>query len=198
MQFEAKGEYRDIHLERNDEVTFTSLDGASMNDSVLRGVRIGAVSAKHVHMRRVRFEQCDLSNADWTECSLAEVIFTDCRLTGFRLTESLLQSCQFNDCKLDLAQLRFAEAVATRFDACEFREADFYQATLREVQFSRCGFDRAEFYRTRAERVVDFRTSQIAGMRLGIGDLKGAMFSEQQLITLAPLLADLAGFRIAD
>lgn len=198
MKLTAGEEYHDLNLGNRDDVAIVSLDGASVSDSVFRGLSFGSVPAKKLHLRRVRFERCDLSNADWAECSLAQVVFTDCRLTGLRLTESLLKTCRLSDCKLDLAQFRFAELDDTTFTSCELREADFYQATLKGVRFEQCGLEQTEFYHASIKKVVDFRSSQVSTLKFGLGDLKGARFSAQQLIELSPLLASLAGLRIED
>lgn len=194
MNFENNSEHERLKLDHVD-LAGQSLERVSITDSTLSAVNLGSILATSLYLRDVTLESCDLSNARLHEASLLRVMFRNCRLTGLQLTESTVEASRFSGCKLDFSQFRFANIKGARYEDCDLREADFLGATLRKVQFGGCALDLAEFFKVQGKD-MDFRSSSVGALRFGVGDLRGATFSAAQLVTLAPLLASMADFRI--
>ena len=197
MELKPGESYQELRITKEKPVHATSLDGVSILDSTFHSTTLNGISGKKLYLRRVKFEDCDFSNIEMPDSSLFDVTFKKCRLTGLQLTDSILEHCSFIGCKLNLSQFRFSKIYNTAFVDCDLQEADFYSAAFRRSKFEHCTLEQTEFYKTIAKE-LDFRTSAVGAIKFGLGDLRGAKFSPDQMIALFPTLASLVDFKIED
>jgi uncharacterized protein YjbI with pentapeptide repeats len=122
------------------------------------------------------------------------VMVADCRLTGAEFAEGEFTDCVFRNVKLDEAGLRFAQFTRVRFENCMLRAADFSNARLNHVTFSGCDLAAANFGSAKCTN-VDVSGEDLSQVK-GILGFKGATISTEQLMLLAPLMANELGFRV--
>jgi uncharacterized protein YjbI with pentapeptide repeats len=118
----------------------------------------------------VRFEHCNLANAEWPRAALRRCELLDSRLTGFTASYSYLQEVLVKDCTAHLLKLRSVHCKAARFERCALIEADFQHAKLPHIVFSQCDLTGA-----------DFRHADLAGARFSRCELRGADLSGAKL-----------------
>ncbi|EFG65086.1 conserved hypothetical protein, partial [Streptomyces sp. SPB074] len=99
--------------------------------------------------------------------------------------------------KLDYLNLRGAKLKDVVFEACVLVEPDFAGAGLERVAFVDCVVKGADFHKVTLKD-VDLRQAAELGVAAGIGGLRGAAISPDQLIDLAPALAAELGMRVLD
>jgi uncharacterized protein YjbI with pentapeptide repeats len=135
-------------------------------------------------LRDLRFDECDLANAEWERADGLRIEWRDCRLTGFTAAESHWQDVIWRRCNLSLARFRFGDFRNLCFDHCDLSEADFHGAALTNVRFIRCNLTNVEFSHVRLAD-IDLRTSTIEGIMAGPQELTGAIVTFVQAAYLA-------------
>lgn len=194
-------------LLRKDE----TLSGLSIHDASAAGLRL-----KSAVINDAKLVKCDLSQATIEKLQLQDCIIDNCDLTasvladsswhavevikarcsGIQLHTSLLKNVLFRDCKLDMANLRFAQLENVVFENCIITELDLYTSKLKNVSFIGCDIEDVEFSDAQLHH-VDLSRSTIVSVK-GIRGLKGAHISPEQLIQLAPYLAQEIGLIVTD
>lgn len=135
----------------------------------------------------VRLEGGQLAGADLAGTSLRRVQLDRIRANGLILTECEVKDVTIADAKCDLANFRFGKWVKVRFVRCSLREVEFIGANLNQVVFEDCDLTGADFSGSQL-KAVDLRGSRFDSLK-GLGGLRGAIMSYDQLIGLAPDLA---------
>ena len=125
-----------------------------------------------------------LAGLNLTGSSLRRVHLERARLSGAVFVETQLKDVAFEDAKLDLINFRFANLSRVSFVRCQLIEADFSGAKLAGVSFTGCDLTAADFSGALL-RQVDLRSSTLGSLK-GIGGLKGAIISSDQMIALLP------------
>lgn len=165
--------------QRAAHLTFTDVHG--------KQVRWGASRLHSVRCTDVRWTGCDLANAMWEQLVAHRAEFLDCQLLGWNAPEAHLQNVRFQGCNGQFANFRFATCKAVRFEQCDLRQADFQRADLSGVVFHQCNLSHAQFSGATLKG-TDFRGSTINDMRVGIGELPGAIVDPFQAAYIAGLL----------
>lgn len=153
----------------------------------------------------VTADECDLTGARLSEVELERVLlpvvhatrsqWRDVRVRGrlgsIEAYDAQWRSVHFVGCKLSYVNLRGAELVDVAFTDCTIEELDLVNARLRRVAF---GGTRVEHLNVQHSTLhdVDLRGARLAAID-GILDLRGSVISHEQLMLLAPLLADSLG-----
>jgi uncharacterized protein YjbI with pentapeptide repeats len=159
------------------------------------------VSMTGGQLRRARFSDVWLSGVRLSATELAEsswacATFVNSVLAGVSVHGAGLRQVAFRGCKLTGVNLRSATLAAVSFENCLLNDVDFAQATLR-----RCTFRGSQLRQTDLSHVtldqVDLRGAEL-GLILTPDSLRGATISTDQLIAVAPLLAEQAGIVVAD
>lgn len=179
-------EYEGLEINDYDfsNTAFTSLD---FKDCLIKNCNLGHLKSVKLSLINVRLENCDLANLEIEELYTRGVDFEKCRLTGFVSSDSALNETSFKNCQLKLAQFRFTKMKSLVFDHCPLNEADFYAAQMAKVSFLDCDLAKAEMSKT-LNFETDLRTSNIAGLNIGIDSLKGVIIGPEQINDLAWLL----------
>lgn len=149
------------------------------DDGEALGLRV--VDARHpgeaferARLVDVELVRCDLSGCDFCESVWQRVKLVDCRASAIELPQANLRDVTFVDCKLDDANFRLAKLQRVRFDASVLAGADMSNA--------KCA-------------AVDLRGARLDGLR-GVASLAGATIGPDQLVGLAPALAQALGLRV--
>jgi uncharacterized protein YjbI with pentapeptide repeats len=135
----------------------------------------------------VRFEDCDLANANWERASAHRVEWVRCQLVGFTAAEAHWQDVTLRHCNANLALFRFAMLREPRFLECDFTDADFQGADLTGAVFAKCNLTNVEFSHAKLSG-VDLRTATLEGVKAGASELKGAIVTPMQAAYLASRL----------
>jgi uncharacterized protein YjbI with pentapeptide repeats len=137
------------------------------------------------------FENARLANTTFRGGSLTRVTFDGGRLTGLQVAETEIRDCVWRGCGADMATFRHAKLARTTFQDCSLREADFmgvrgewvrfHDSDLRGASFRHAQFANSEFRRCRMDGIE------------GIEGLRGTSMELEQLLTLAPAMAQALG-----
>ena len=139
------------------------------------------------HLRDVRFDTCDLAEADWEKVQLTRIEMIESRLVGFKAIEARIQDALIKDCNGRFALFWSTIFKAVRFENCTLNEASFSEADLSGVVFDSCDLRGADLQGARLAG-ADFRGSKVEGMRVGDSDLRGAIIDPTQAVAFASLL----------
>jgi uncharacterized protein YjbI with pentapeptide repeats len=131
------------------------------------------------------------------EATLRDVEVIDARLGGAQAHGAVLERVVLQGGKLDYLNLRGAKLKDVVFDACVLVEPDFGGASLERVAFVDCVVKDADLNKATLKD-VDLRRAAELSVASGIGGLRGAAISPEQLIDLAPALAAELGMRVLD
>ncbi len=77
------------------------LGDCELLDVVVRDCRVDLVSLRRARLERVRFEHCDLREADLAELRADAVVFVGCDLSGAAFTGARLRRAELRGCTLD-------------------------------------------------------------------------------------------------
>ena len=125
-----------------------------------------------------------LAGLDLTGSSLRRLHLSRARVSGAVFAETQLKDVIFADAKLDLVNFRFASFSRVSFIRCQMIDVDLSGAKLDDVSFVGCDLTSAD-YSGAVLRRVDLRGSTLLSVK-GIGGLKGATISSDQMIALLP------------
>lgn len=175
--------------------------GLKLKSAVLQGCKFVKCNLAHSKIDRLQLRDCLLNNCDLTAGVFADsswhaVEVSKTRCSGIQLQKGLLKNVWFKNSKLDVANFRFAKLEQVVFESCVITEADFYSATLKNVRFIDCDFEDVEFSEATLQH-VDLTESRILSVK-GLRGLKGATINQEQLVQLAPSMAQEIGIIIQD
>ncbi|GCE11065.1 pentapeptide repeat-containing protein [Tengunoibacter tsumagoiensis] len=88
-------ELRDCHL------TGLRTIEAQFQDTIFHGCSAAFAQMAQITCKQVRFEECDLSEANFYEADLSGVLFVNCNLTNADLTKARLTGADLRGCKID-------------------------------------------------------------------------------------------------
>lgn len=189
-----------------DTIEDSEIIGQSLDQCTLKNLAIANSKTTKTSFAESDIDGFGLKNAVFTDCVMTMANFPDAswhvveirnsRCSGIQLDKANLKDVLFKDCKLDLANLRFAKLTNVIFENCVITELDLYNAELKNVAFIGCDMDDVEFSRTTLHN-VDLTESQIIKIK-GIPYLKGATINSEQLVYLAPYLANEFGIKISE
>lgn len=141
-------------------------------------------------------ESCNLTAGHFAEASWHVVNLINTRASGMQLQNSLLKHVIFKNCKLDVVNLRFAKLENVVFESCVVTDLDLYKSQLKNVQFIDCDLIGLEFSEAHLQN-VDLTRSRLVSIK-GLRGLKGATISSEQLMQLAPALAQEIGLLVQE
>jgi uncharacterized protein YjbI with pentapeptide repeats len=158
------------------------IEGSVLERVQLSGGRFGCAVWKDA-----RLVGCDLANLHAHRITLVRVELIDCRLVGFQATVLDWQDVLIREGDVRYSQFQRGKFRACEFDRCNWQEADLQGADLVGSIFRSCNLARADLRTTKLQN-TDFRNSEVDGMVVGIGDLKGAIVDPAQAMIFARLL----------
>lgn len=191
-----KGEFAEREL-RSDGGTQAGVTGeGSLVRVWCTGLDASETRLRSVELFDVRFDQADLSNAEWQQVTARRLEVRRCRATGFKVGLVSAQDVVFEDCRLDYALIQVTKAAGSVvFVGSSLRSARLV-GDLSGAVFIGCDLDGAEFEATKASD-CDLRGCDLAGAH-GILSLRGAIIDSTQAASAAVTLATEAGLVVRD
>ncbi|WP_328392936.1 pentapeptide repeat-containing protein [Nocardia sp. NBC_00416] len=165
-----------------DQCAFQSVrwDGGS-----LRGARFS-----EVWLHGVRITGTEMSDAAWLDAEIVEGAWS-----GVEASRAELRRVVFHNCKLDSVNFRGAVLTKVRFVDCVLRHVDLGGAKLNEVDFPGSEISALVVRDARLTK-VDFRGAEALRVADGVGALRGAIVTPDQLLDLAPAFAASVGLLV--
>ncbi|MGJ9372791.1 pentapeptide repeat-containing protein [Nesterenkonia sp. CF4.4] len=187
---ERTGQADRIRLEDAD-LTGMDLSGGRLTECLLRSVTLmdadfSAASVVESTWERVSSPHLKAPRSTWRDVSIEGSRFGVAELYDAGISGLVLRGC-----KLDLVNLRNAVLADVSFEHCTIAELDISGARATRVRFSDCTVGSLESSGARLKD-VDLRGAQLSRI-VGLAGLKGAVISEEQLVELAPSLAQHLG-----
>jgi uncharacterized protein YjbI with pentapeptide repeats len=145
---------------------------------------------------------CGCAGDRFVGTSLAETNWLDscadsCVLAGVEAFGAVLRRVVFRRCKFDSVNLRTVELRDVVFEDCVLRDVDFGAAKLTDVAFPGSSLERIRLGRAALKR-ADLRGTTALDLADGYYALRGAIIGTEQLMALAPALADALGITVLD
>ncbi|NNC12926.1 pentapeptide repeat-containing protein [Planctomonas sp. JC2975] len=172
----------------------SDLSGIELSECVLSGLDLSDVRIIDSRLRETRLDGVTASvmaaqGGDWRD---VEVLGS--RIGAAELYESTWHSVRLHGCKLGFVNLRASELVDVVFEDCTIDELDLGDAKATRLAFPGCRIGVLEASHVRFAD-VDLRGADLEQVR-GVASLRGAAVSFDQLLGLAPALADELGIRV--
>ena len=152
------------------------LRGARVVESVFDAADVPVVSAARTALRDVEIRDSRFGSVEAYDGAWRGIRFTRCRLGFVNLRATDLLDVAFVDCTIDEIDLLDATARRVAFDGSRIGALNVGGATLTDV---------------------DLRGAELREV-VGMAGLRGATISAEQLQSMAPALAELAGLRVED
>ena len=169
---------------------------AIQNNQVYDEVEVKSLAVDGQNIEKVSFIDSQVSGGSWaaaemTESLLRRTVIKGVRMSGLVAHTLVAENIEFIECKLDMANLRSGKFKNVIFIDCVLTESDFQGSSFINVRFSNCDIDRLSVNNCTFSN-VDMRSSKFTDLQ-GASSLKGVTMSREQLIMLAPVLANEIG-----
>lgn len=148
--------------------------GAMFSGSVLHGLDVLRFAAADSGWRQVEIRESRLGSAELHDATLRSVHFVGCRIGYLNLRDAHVTDLAFTDCVIDDLDLMRTQAARVALAGCRVGRLETTGARLSEV---------------------DLRGALLTDLS-GLEGLRGTIISPDQLIALAPVLADRLGITV--
>jgi uncharacterized protein YjbI with pentapeptide repeats len=165
-----------------------------VEESELRGVRLGEGMATELLLSDTRLQGCDLSNIRARSGAIRRVALTDSRLVGFSVGEGRVEDVHVVGGTMMLASFAHCTLRRVAFEDVNLREASFLETQLTSVSFTDCELTGADF---RGARVKDctIRGSSLDAV-LGVESLRGLTMPWSDIVGSVAALAAALGIDV--
>jgi uncharacterized protein YjbI with pentapeptide repeats len=184
--FEAEENYEEMWV-KGKNMSGKIFPAIKIDGSVLEQTDLGLCKLDKLKLIDSEVLGSNLANMDAFEAFFLRVVMTENRMTGTRLNKLIATDWKMNDVKANLMQMRFGKIRKAHFIKCDFRNADFQATDLTGCVFEKCDLEEAEFSECKLKG-TDFRGSNISNMRVGVEEIRGAVFDMEQAMKLLGLL----------
>jgi uncharacterized protein YjbI with pentapeptide repeats len=164
-----------------------SAEKVNFKQVIFRDVTFKNISFSRADIEDVRFENCDLSNVDLSGSLMHRVEFIDCKVLGSNLSEASLQNVVMNKCNARYVNLVFSRCKKFRIEESELSFADFRWSEFTDANFVNTNLQESQLAGTKLEG-VDLSMCDIEGICVTPEDIRGAIVSSLQAISLSKLL----------
>lgn len=165
------------------------VDNCRIESSTLASAKLNKFDATDAILERL-----EAAGAQSRQTAILRVQLQNSRFTGADFPEAHFEDCHFKNVKFDEAGFRFASFKRVIFENCVLKRADFSHAKLTKVKFEGCDLELTNFDTVTCVE-VDLGSENLSSCQ-GILGLKGAIITDEQLIQIAPLLANELGFKL--
>ncbi len=168
-----------IEDQRSEKVNFKQI--------IFRNVTFKNVVFSRADIEDVKFENCDLSNMDLSGSIIHRVELENCKIVGSDLSDASFQNVVMNKCNGRYANFRFSHCKRVRFKESLLSFADFQCSEFTDVSLVNTDLRECQMSGTKLKG-IDMSTCDIDGIGVRIEDVKGAIISPLQAVSLARLL----------
>ncbi|EMU54580.1 pentapeptide repeat-containing protein [Clostridium butyricum] len=161
--------------------------GMNIDSCIFRNVVFNNCIFKNIDIIDTVFENCDLSNIDFGNGSIERVEFINCKLLGAKFDECMMKDVLLKDCLGKYSNFSFSKLNKVHINRCNFEEGVFQEVSINKIMFDNTNLLNGVFYNTSLKN-VDLTTCEIAGISVGLKDIKGAKVTAIQGLELTRLL----------
>ncbi|GAA5225981.1 pentapeptide repeat-containing protein [Paeniglutamicibacter antarcticus] len=174
-------------------------DGVDLEDAVFTECIFRSVSLQGAPMARVTFGNCKIEQVNAPVLEAPDSGWWNTSVVGGRIGSAELFGSTFRSVKFERAKLGYLNLRRAKIKDVEFRdvhieELDVGGANLERVSFIDCTIDTLAINGAKLKD-VDLRGARLRAFS-GISALKGATVSYEQLMDLAPIMANELGLRV--
>ena len=135
----------------------------------------------------VIFENCNMSNINFSDSGIYRAEFINCKLTGTIFEDSIFKDVVFKD-----SIGRYSNFSFSKFKGVRFKNSDFQSGVFQEVHNHNLEVENTDLSKSIFNGIslkgVDFTTCNIDGCEFRVKDLSGGIFSVVQSLELAKLM----------
>lgn len=139
-----------------------------------------------VELTDVIFEQCDLSNVDFSDAIIHRTEFKDCKMIGTNLSSGTLRNVLFDSCIADYATFRYANTKQVFIQDSSLCKTDFSFSKSQKIELFRSNIDLAQFSGTELDG-IDLSDCEFNGLGVDVTNLQGCTISREQAYIFANL-----------
>ncbi|WP_151733025.1 pentapeptide repeat-containing protein ['Paenibacillus yunnanensis' Narsing Rao et al. 2020] len=154
---------------------------------IFRNVTIAESALPSIELTDVIFENCDLSNVNFSEAFIHRTEFRRCKMLGTDFSDARLQNVRLIDCLADFANFRMGSFKQVAFESSSLISSDFYRCGLNSVAYSKCNIDQTNLAGCKLKD-IDLSDCDFTGFLVDIPDLQGCVISAGQAAAFAGLL----------
>lgn len=184
-----------LHFTGFDQSLLDLTDGR-LEDCLFSEMNIGELSMRNARYIQCEFKQLSAPILDGAGATLNDVRVSHSRFGSADLSDSSIDSVVFEHCKFGWVNLRTAQVRDVVFRDCSFDEIDLQLVKAQRVKFENCRTGALNVERAGLSS-VDLTGLEIEQVQ-GIEGLRGALISEQQLMSLSREFAAHLGIRVMD
>ncbi|GGE64743.1 pentapeptide repeat-containing protein [Nesterenkonia cremea] len=170
--------------------------GASLVECVWEDASLTEGDLSGLTVAESRLSRLNIPHLQAPRSGWRDVLLEDSRIGVAELYDSVLSGVKISSGKLDLINLRGAELRDVLIEGCTLGELDLTQGSVQRVALRSTRVEALVLTGLRAQH-LDLTGAEI-GRIVGVEGLRGAVVSSQQLMELAPALADHLGLEISD
>jgi uncharacterized protein YjbI with pentapeptide repeats len=171
-------------------------EDVSIDRVVLRGADLSSLRFRHLRIRDVLLDTCDLSNLVLVEPSFIRVEVRDCRMTGLAFEGGQLEDVTFTGCRGEVVSFVDVQANRMAVDGCQWPEADLRSTRLSHLAVDRSELPRSQWVKAKLDTVR--MTSTSLDSVKGATGLAGASIDEATFRSAALAFADALGVIVAE
>jgi uncharacterized protein YjbI with pentapeptide repeats len=182
-------------------IDFVELDlaGQDASDARFLECRLTRCELDGASFRRARILESVVADVDGASVDLDDSTWRDSHIVGGRLGAVSLIGATLTDvrvrgCHLGFLNLAGAHVEDVRFEGCEIGSLDARTAELTAVIFVDCTLQELNVSGATL-RKVDLSGARLRSL-VGVESLRGAIVSHEQLVDLAPILAEQLGLDV--
>jgi uncharacterized protein YjbI with pentapeptide repeats len=182
-------------------IAFDGLDlqGLVADGARLLECRLSSCKLDDARLRRARLSSCLLQDVSATALDMADSSWLDVVVRGGRVGAFVahgasLTRVAFVGARVDYINLRAATLTQVRLLDCRIGELDLCAAQVKTVRFEGCEVERLVVTGASLE-AVDLAGADLVALE-GVGSLRGAEISQDQLTRLLPALAAHLGIEV--
>ena len=174
----------------------SDLRGASLVECVWEDASLTEGDLSGLTVAESRLSRLNIPHLQAPRSGWRDVLLEDSRIGVAELYEAVFSGVKISSGKLDLINLRGAELRDVLIEGCTLGELDLTQGSAQRVALRGTRVETLVLTGLRVQH-LDLTGAEI-GRIVGVEGLRGAVVSSQQLMELAPALADHLGLEISD
>lgn len=171
-----------------------TLKNTKISESIISKTNLTNIFAERFETINCNFKNCDLTTGQFPSSNWHMISIDSARLCGTQIQNSTIKNVLIKNSKLEIVNFRFSTLENIIFEDCNISDVDFYNAKLKNIEFINCTINSITFASAKMKN-VDLSKSEIMEI-IGTNSLKGVTISYEQLMQIAPYLAQEAGIKI--
>jgi len=192
---EPDGDFDGLEL-RDLDLSGQSAENARFLDCRFAGCVLDDAALNHAQIADTVLEEVRAHTLEAIETTWRDVAVSGCRLGAVTAYSAQLTRVRISGGKLDFVNLRDADLTDVVIEDCQIGELDLGGARLTRVTLAGCRVGNLDVTRATLDR-FDLRGADLAGLR-GLGSLRGAIITPDQLIEMSGPLATHLGLTVRE